>query len=93
MNYFFIRRRLITLAMLFSLSALLPAGQAIAQNMQEPAPEGSVPVDPADPWENWNRKVYTFNETIDRWFLKPVAQAYRTFTPQIVDRGDRKSVV
>ena len=87
MNYFFIRRRLITLAMLFSLSALLPAGQAIAQNMQEPAPEGSVPVDRADPWENWNRKVYTFNETIDRWFLKPVAQAYRDFTPQIVDRG------
>lgn len=87
MKHIFIRRRLFTLTMLVSLAIFLPVGQAFAQNMQQPAPEGSVPVDPKDPWENWNRKVYTFNETIDRWFLKPVAQAYRTFTPQIVDRG------
>lgn len=87
MKHFFIRRRLVTFCLLLSLATFVPSGKAIAQNMQEPPPEGSVPVDPKDPWENWNRKVYTFNETIDRWFLKPVAQAYRTFTPQIVDRG------
>lgn len=80
------RRLTIALAMALALSGLAPLA-ANAQNMQEPAPAGSVPVDPKDPWENWNRKVYAFNETIDRWFLKPVAQAYRTFTPRLVDRG------
>ena len=78
MKHIFIRRRLITLTMLLFLAVFLPVGQATAQTMQEPAPEGSVPVDPKDPWENWNRKVYTFNETIDRWFLKP---------PGIVSKG------
>ncbi|WP_257900136.1 MlaA family lipoprotein [Marinobacter sp. F4206] len=62
-------------------------GKALAQAMQEPAPAGSTPVNPTDPYENWNRKVFRFNETIDQWFLKPVAQTYRTFTPTIVDRG------
>lgn len=67
--------------------AMLLAGQVQAQAMQEPAPEGSVPVDPKDPYESWNRSVFSFNETIDRWFLKPVAQTYRTVTPGVVDRG------
>lgn len=86
MREFLSRRPLNPLVMTLVL-ALACTGPALAQNMQEPAPEGSVPVNPKDPWENWNRKVFTFNETIDRWFLKPVAQAYRTFTPRLVDRG------
>lgn len=67
--------------------AMLLSGQVQAQAMQEPAPEGSTPVDPKDPYESWNRGVFAFNETIDRWFLKPVAQTYRTLTPPVVDRG------
>ncbi|MDY6840375.1 MAG: VacJ family lipoprotein [Pseudomonadota bacterium] len=82
-----LQRRIVTLVMLLSVAVFLPAGQANAQAVQEPAPEGAAPVDPKDPWENWNRKVYSFNETLDRWFLKPVARAYRTITPQFVDRG------
>lgn len=73
--------------MVMLILTMLMAGQVQAQAMQEPAPEGSVPVDPKDPYESWNRSVFTFNETIDRWFLKPVAQTYRTFTPRVVDRG------
>lgn len=38
-----------------------------------------------DPWENWNRKVYTFNKKVDTWVFKPVAQGYRKVTPQLVD--------
>jgi len=26
-----------------------------------------------DPWENWNRKVFAFNEGLDEKVLKPVA--------------------
>lgn len=38
-----------------------------------------------DPWEGWNRQVFAFNETMDQYALKPVAQAYRNVTPQVVD--------
>ncbi len=38
-----------------------------------------------DPWEDWNRDVFAFNETLDQFALKPVAQAYRNVTPVIVD--------
>lgn len=34
-----------------------------------------------DPWENWNRKVFHFNEKLDENFLKPVATAYRDMVP------------
>lgn len=38
-----------------------------------------------DPWEDWNRKVFQFNETVDYYSAKPLAQAYRNVTPQVVD--------
>lgn len=80
-------RRLSFFFLLITLAAALSVGQVSAQAMQEPAPQGSKPVVATDPYENWNRKVFRFNETIDQWFLKPVAQTYRTFMPNIVDRG------
>ena len=40
-----------------------------------------------DPWENWNRKVFNFNEGVDQAVLKPVATAYTNVVPQPVRRG------
>jgi len=40
-----------------------------------------------DPWENWNRKVYGFNEDLDNYVLKPVSTAYVEVVPQPVRRG------
>jgi phospholipid-binding lipoprotein MlaA len=40
-----------------------------------------------DPWENWNRKVFAFNEDLDTAVLKPVATAYSNVVPQPVRRG------
>lgn len=37
-----------------------------------------------DPWENWNRKVFAFNEGLDEKVLKPVATAYRDVVPGFV---------
>lgn len=34
-----------------------------------------------DPWENWNRKVFAFNEGLDDHVLKPVATAYQQVVP------------
>ena len=48
---------------------------------------GSVPANPVDPWENWNRKVFAFNDAVDEALLKPVATAYRDVVPSLVRTG------
>jgi phospholipid-binding lipoprotein MlaA len=40
-----------------------------------------------DPWENWNRKVFAFNEALDANLLKPVATVYSKVVPQFVRRS------
>ena len=37
---------------------------------------------PDDRWEGLNRKVYKFNDAVDRAALKPVAKGYRAITPR-----------
>ena len=41
-----------------------------------------------DPWESWNRKVFSFNEELDADVLRPVATAYSELVPEFV----RKSI-
>src|SRR5690554_5815466 len=69
------------------LAVIFSTAPALAQNAPEPVPEGAPAVNPQDPYENWNRKVYAFNDTIDRWALKPVAKTYRTVVPNFADRA------
>lgn len=40
-----------------------------------------------DPWEPFNRKIYVFNDYLDRYFLKPVAKGYEAVTPQFLEDG------
>ena len=40
-----------------------------------------------DPWENWNRKVFNFNEGLDDYVLEPVATFYADVVPQVFRRG------
>lgn len=40
-----------------------------------------------DPWEKWNRRVFSFNEKLDENVLKPVATAYSNVVPQPVRSG------
>lgn len=40
-----------------------------------------------DPWQGFNRAVFEFNETLDQYVAKPVAQGYQAVTPQFVDTG------
>jgi phospholipid-binding lipoprotein MlaA len=50
------------------------------------APMSSEDMDAAvhDPWESANRKVFAFNDSVDRSVVKPVAQAYVRAVPQPV---------
>ena len=41
---------------------------------------------PEDPLEPVNRKLFAFNDALDRWILKPVAQGYDNVTPDPVQR-------
>lgn len=67
------RARLCVLALALSCSACATTG-----SMEEYT----------DPFEKYNRAVYKFNDTVDRAFLKPVAEGYRKVVPGVV----RKSV-
>ena len=48
---------------------------------------GAARMSKDDPWENFNRKVFNFNEALDEAVLKPVATAYRSVVPQLVRTG------
>jgi phospholipid-binding lipoprotein MlaA len=40
-----------------------------------------------DPHENLNRKIYSFNDTVDDYIAEPIADAYKWITPQFVQTG------
>lgn len=40
-----------------------------------------------DPWEGFNRKMFAFNDTLDTYALKPLAQGYRKVTPDFLEDG------
>ncbi|MDE2402413.1 MAG: VacJ family lipoprotein [Burkholderiales bacterium] len=61
----------LTLALL--MSAALVQGCATRQN--------------PDPLEPFNRKVFAFNDTLDKAVLKPVATGYKAVTPQPIRTG------
>lgn len=39
---------------------------------------------PEDPWESYNRSMYTVNDALDRAVMKPIATGYETITPKPV---------
>jgi phospholipid-binding lipoprotein MlaA len=43
--------------------------------------------DPRDPFEGFNRGVYSFNEAMDNALFSPISRAYKTIVPDIIDRG------
>ncbi|MQT49394.1 VacJ family lipoprotein [Pseudomonas helleri] len=40
-----------------------------------------------DPWEDANRVIYRFNDTLDTYTLKPLAKGYQFITPQFLEDG------
>ena len=49
--------------------------------------EATSPGQRLDPFENGNRKVFAFNEALDKNVLKPVATVYSNVVPQPVRRS------
>ena len=42
---------------------------------------------PNDPYENFNRGVYQFNDTLDSVILKPVSTGYKAVAPEFAQKG------
>ncbi|MCY1396390.1 putative phospholipid-binding lipoprotein MlaA [compost metagenome] len=40
-----------------------------------------------DPWESVNRPIFVFNDTLDTYALKPIAEGYQKVTPQFMQDG------
>lgn len=45
------------------------------------------PPNPDDPFERYNRSMYKFNDTLDKYALKPIAKGYKKITPGSVDKA------
>jgi phospholipid-binding lipoprotein MlaA len=51
------------------------------------ATQGTGAANNFDPYENINRKIYTFNDKVDDYVAKPVSDAYQFITPQFMQTG------
>ena len=77
--------RVIAIALLSG--ALLLAGCASAPTGAAKPDAAAEAVDPRDPFEPFNRKVYAFNDAVDTAVVKPAAQLYRAVVPELVRTG------
>ena len=70
--------RLFRLVLVIALSALVGACASV--------PRGEFR-SKSDPWEPMNRSVYSFNQNVDKYFMKPVTETYKFLLPEIVRTG------
>ncbi len=40
-----------------------------------------------DPYENFNRKMFSFNDSVDNYVAEPISNAYKWITPQFMQTG------
>ncbi len=45
------------------------------------------PANPDDPFESFNRSIFAFNESVDKYAFKPVAKGYNFILPGFVNKG------
>ena len=59
------------------------------QSSSSDAPTTPVPTTAPvnDPYENVNRKIFSFNDTLDTYFLVPVSKIYNKVMPKPLNRG------
>lgn len=75
----------------FVLSLILVATSAMAWADEGAANQAPIAAEAQsanpDPWEGFNRVMYRFNDTMDRYVLRPVAVGYKKVTPTPVRTG------
>lgn len=84
---------LLLFAVGFLLCGCATTGKPVLPDEASAEPAAAAPQSPAvadnpdDPLEGFNRAMYTFNEKLDRYVLKPVAKGYRAVVPGVARKG------
>jgi len=68
-------------------TALLHTFLTIALLMGSGCATVEGPPNPDDPFESFNRSMFAFNETADKYVIKPVAEGYNFIMPDIASKG------
>lgn len=63
-------------SLLFTLTLAVIGASRVAQAEENP-----------DPWQGYNRAIFSFNDAVDRYFLKPVAKGYKFVMPDPFEKG------
>lgn len=50
-------------------------------------PQSQTVANKADPYENFNRKMFGFNDKVDSYIAEPISNAYKWVTPQFMQTG------
>ncbi len=85
----FFCRALLTCLCLFAVSACgtLKNASPEASPAASAPPSQPAPDNDNDPLQGFNRAMYTFNDKLDKYALKPLAKGYRAITPSAVRKG------
>ncbi len=62
--------------------AIALGGCATTQAVEQPTVANK-----ADPYENFNRTMFGFNDTVDNYVAEPISNAYKWITPQFMQTG------
>lgn len=62
--------------------AITLGGCATAEVVEQPTVASKT-----DPYENFNRKMFGFNDTVDNYVAEPISNAYKWITPQFMQTG------
>lgn len=60
---------------------------ALPLQAQEPEDELESPLVNRDPFESYNRAIFEFNDRLDTYLMKPVAQGYHFIMPDFAEQG------
>jgi phospholipid-binding lipoprotein MlaA len=74
--------------LLVSMTIVLVYGCASTEVIEQNNPhQNTATKNPVDPYENFNRKMYNFNDKVDNYVAEPISNAYKWVTPQFVQTG------
>lgn len=68
-------------------TANLATGRDGVEQQQQPQEPVVTKGSEQDPWEGMNRRVFAFNDTLDRWLIRPLAVGYKAVMPDPFERG------
>jgi phospholipid-binding lipoprotein MlaA len=75
-------------SILVVIAIVLSSSCATTEVIDQKNPQQDIAIkNKADPYENFNRKMFTFNDKVDDYVAEPISNAYKKVTPQFVQTG------